>query len=69
MQLKGLKEELAKYGQEHLLQHWNNLSQQQQNQLQQEIEELDMEEVTEYFKRATGDLDQSGQKLDDRTCR
>jgi len=66
MQLKGLKEELAKYGQEHLLQHWNNLSQQQQNELQQEIEELDMEEVTEYFQRATGDLDQCGQKLDDR---
>eukprot|EP00088_Acartia_fossae_P068182 TRINITY_DN8597_c0_g1_i1.p1 TRINITY_DN8597_c0_g1~~TRINITY_DN8597_c0_g1_i1.p1 ORF type:complete len:511 (-),score=165.20 TRINITY_DN8597_c0_g1_i1:230-1762(-) len=66
MQLKGIREELAKYGQEHLLHHWDTLSTAEQNELMQELEELDLEEVTEYFKRATCDLEQVGQKLDDR---
>jgi len=66
MQVKGIKDELAKYGQEHLLQHYDSLNSQQQQELIKELEELDMEEVCEYYKRATSDMDTAGQKLDDK---
>eukprot|EP00088_Acartia_fossae_P036866 TRINITY_DN3805_c0_g1_i6.p1 TRINITY_DN3805_c0_g1~~TRINITY_DN3805_c0_g1_i6.p1 ORF type:complete len:504 (+),score=164.32 TRINITY_DN3805_c0_g1_i6:209-1720(+) len=66
MQVKGMKDSLAKYGQEHLLDHFDSLSSEQQQQLTKELEELDLEEVTEYFKRATTELESCGQKLDDK---
>ena len=37
-QLKGMKDELAKYGQEHLLDHYDSLSSEQQQQLKKELE-------------------------------
>jgi len=61
-----MKEKLASYGQEHLLAHYDTLSQEQQAQLIKELEELDFDEVIEYFKRATSDIDGAGQKLDDK---
>jgi len=61
-----MKEKLASYGQEHLLAHYDTLSQEQQTQLMKELEELDFDEVIEYFQRATSDLDSVGQKLDDK---
>jgi len=66
MQIKGLKEELAKYGQEHLLQHYDTLTPDQQQELIKELEELDLEEVCGYHARATSDMDTAGQKLDDK---
>jgi len=61
-----LREELAKYGQEHLLHHWSSLSQEEQKELYAELKALDLEELTEDFNRTVGELKNAGQKLDDR---
>ena len=55
-----------KYGQEHLLQHWSDLSADQQAALYDDIREFDLQEVTEYFKKTVAVLEHEGEKLDNR---
>lgn len=64
--LESLKETLARYGQEHLLRFWDELNESERKQLISDIQELNLEEVQSFFKRATASLDESSAKLDDR---
>lgn len=63
---EGLKEILSRYGQEHLLRFWDELSDNERKQLISDIQELNLEEVQTFFKRATASLEESSAKLDDR---
>jgi UDP-N-acetylglucosamine/UDP-N-acetylgalactosamine diphosphorylase len=66
MEVGRMREELAKHGQEHLLDHWDSLTVEEQGKLRKELEELDFKELNEYFTRTVGELNNAGQKLDDR---
>lgn len=64
-----IRERLLEYGQVHLLKHWDEISEEQRRQLKYDIEELKLEELSGFFKRATDSLrdDNNGhEKLDDR---
>lgn len=62
-----IREHLEKHGQEHLLKYWDELNEEQRRHLKADIEELDFDEVNEFFKRATESLEDDGSvKLDDR---
>lgn len=63
---EGLKETLTRYGQEHLLRFWDELNDNQRKQLISDIQELNLEEVQAFFKRATASIEESSAKLDDR---
>lgn len=66
LEVSTLREELGNYGQEHLLEHWDTLSQEERRELYHEIKEMNFEELNEYFKRTVTELENAGQKLDDR---
>lgn len=66
MEPNSLRQELARYGQEHLLAHWDSLTEEERTNLVNEIQALDLEEVTGYFSRTVAELDTAGEKLDDR---
>ena len=61
-----LRNGLKRFEQEHLLQFWDELSEDHQHELYNELSALDMEEVQEYFKKTIGEMTHSGEKLDDR---
>jgi len=61
-----MRAELAKHGQEHLLNHWDSISTEEKKLLMKELQELDFKELNEYFNRTVGELESAGQKLDDR---
>jgi UDP-N-acetylglucosamine/UDP-N-acetylgalactosamine diphosphorylase len=63
---ENLKEKLTRYGQEHLLAFWDQLNDEERKHLVQDIQELDLEEIQSFFKRATASLEESSAKLDDR---
>lgn len=63
---EALKETLTYYGQEHLLRFWDELNDGERKQLISDIQELNLEEVQSFFKRATASLEESSEKLDDR---
>jgi len=66
MEVGKLREELSKYGQEHLLAHWDSLSQEQREELFAELKALDFQELNEDFSRTIAEMKNAGQKLDDR---
>jgi len=66
MEVGKLREELSKFGQEHLLDHWDTITEQERRELYNEIKALDLTELTEYFNRTVGEMANAGQKLDDR---
>lgn len=61
-----LKEKLTRYGQEHLLRFWEELNEEEKNNLVADINDLDLEELQQFFKRATASLEEDSKKLDDR---
>lgn len=61
-----LKAKLTKYGQAHLLRFWDDLSDKERTFLISDIDELNLEEMQSFFKRATDSLEEESQKLDDR---
>ena len=61
-----MRTELSMYGQEHLLDHWESITEEERGLLMKELKELDFKELNEYFKRTVGELENTGQKLDDR---
>jgi len=65
-QLSGLRAQLTRFNQEHLLEHWNDLSLDQQEELFKELSNLDLEEVNEYFQRTVREMEHAGEKLDDK---
>ena len=56
MDITKLRSELSAVGQEHLLQFWDQLEPQHQQALYDELSELDLEEVLEYFKRTVAEM-------------
>lgn len=61
-----LKTKLTKYGQVHLLSFWDDLSEEEREILISDINELNLEEIQTFFKRATDSLEEESLKLDDR---
>lgn len=61
-----IREHLEKYGQQHLLKYWDEINEEQRRHLKADIEELNFDEVTEFFERSTASLDEGTEKLDDR---
>lgn len=49
MDIEKLREKLVKYGQEHLLQFWNELSEADRQHLYAELEALNYEKILKYF--------------------
>lgn len=66
MEVEKLRGDLVKFGQEHLLEHWDSLSAEEQTALHDDIREFDLEEVTEYFNKTVAVLEHAGEKLDNR---
>lgn len=67
--IEDLKKKLESFGQEHLLQFWNELTEDEKKELKADIEELNLNEVTEFFQRATKSMNDEGatnNKLDDK---
>lgn len=61
-----VKQELMKYGQQHILRFWDELSDEQRKELYLELQDVNVAEVTSYFKRAVESLTEDQAKLDDR---
>lgn len=64
--MENLKGKLEAHGQEHLLQYWDQLSQEERDVLEREILELDLVQLTSYYDRATSSLSAVKNKLDDK---
>lgn len=52
MDMDGLRQRLAEAGQSHLLQFWNELSPEQQAEMQQDMGTMDFKEINGFFKNA-----------------
>lgn len=63
---ESLKEKLEKNEQGHLLRFWNELNDIERGQLITDIQELNLEEIQSFFRRATASLQDTSEKLDDR---
>jgi len=61
-----LKSLLSELDQGHLLQFWDRLSQSDKNELIEDLGEINVKEVTTYFKNAVSTLNEDQEKLDDR---
>lgn len=57
---------LAQVGQEHLLKFWSEISVDERTLLKRDIDSLNLDEIKQYFDRATISLGENGIKLDDR---
>lgn len=74
MSMERLRKKLAEYEQEHLLRFWEQLTNEDRNELTNDIDELDLSETTLYFKRAMesslhigqGTLDDKVRPVDER---
>lgn len=55
-----IRERLEKHGQVHLLQYWDEITDDQRRQLKSDIEELNLAELTTFFDRATASLNECG---------
>lgn len=64
--LETLRKHLEKYGQEHLIKFWDEIDDQQRQQLKAEIEELDFNELQSFYERVIKDSEESTEKLDDK---
>ncbi|XP_055679262.1 UDP-N-acetylhexosamine pyrophosphorylase [Lutzomyia longipalpis] len=61
-----LKDQLSSHNQEHLVQFWDELTDEERRQLQEDISEFDLKEVQEIFRKAIAGLKEANEKLDDR---
>lgn len=55
--IEQIRERLAKYGQEHLVRHWDELSEEHRRHLADDIEQLNLAELADFFARATSSLE------------
>ncbi|KAG1656455.1 UDP-N-acetylhexosamine pyrophosphorylase [Nymphon striatum] len=65
MDFESLKSSLEKYGQEHLLQFWDTLSEEDRQKLSSDIKGIDFDEITKYYKQSASTLNEEIQKVDD----
>ncbi len=61
-----LKSKLEKFGQQDLVRFWDQLTDDQRQELINDVNEINLAEVKSFFQRATSSLEESGEKLDDR---
>lgn len=61
--MEALKKKLTKYDQVQLLRFWEELTDEDRDQLENDIEELDLQETTAYFKKAVESSQHIGQDL------
>jgi len=66
MDIDTLRSKLTAAGQEHLLQFWGELDTDEKQALYNELSELDLDEVLEYFQRTVAEMSSAGEKLDDK---
>lgn len=66
MDIAKLRSQLEAVGQDHLLQFYDQLDAELQQSLYNELSELDLDEVLEYFKRTVAEMNSAGEKLDDK---
>jgi len=66
MDIDTLRSKLTAAGQEHLLQFWEELDTEEKQELYNELSELDLDEVLEYFQRTVAEMSSAGEKLDDK---
>jgi len=66
MDIDTLRSKLTAAGQEHLLQFWEELDTDEKQALYNELSELDLDEVLEYFQRTVAEMSSAGEKLDDK---
>jgi len=66
MDIDTLRSKLTAAGQEHLLQFWEELDTNEKQALYNELSELDLDEVLEYFQRTVAEMSSAGEKLDDK---
>jgi len=66
MDIDTLRSKLTAAGQEHLLQFWEELDTDEKKALYNELSELDLDEVLEYFQRTVAEMSSAGEKLDDK---
>ncbi|KAI4500424.1 hypothetical protein M0802_004386 [Mischocyttarus mexicanus] len=64
--MENLKSQLVEYGQEHLLQYWNELSIEEKDVLKNDINDLNLIELISYYDKATASLAAVNNKLDDK---
>lgn len=64
--IETLRETLAAYKQNHLLRFWDELSDTEKVILRSELQELNFQDLSEYFERATQSLNADNEKLDAR---
>ncbi len=67
MNVEGLREELAQHGQEHLLEFWDELSPEQQQELYDDIKSTNIEEVLGFFTKAmenAGEVEKVDEKME-----
>lgn len=50
--MESLRKKLSEFEQEHLLRHWEELTDEDRNELENDIDKLDLCEITVYFKKA-----------------
>ncbi|KAG8238241.1 hypothetical protein J437_LFUL018186 [Ladona fulva] len=62
----GLKNVLAKYGQQHLLQFWDELDEDEKHELLEDLSEIDFEYVSNLFRKAMEMPKEELEKLDER---
>lgn len=60
-----LRATLAKYNQEHLVQFWSELSDEQRRSLLTDLEHIDFAELDEYYKRVAGSLESTSLLFED----
>lgn len=61
-----LRKHLEKYGQEHLIKFWDELDDDQRQQLKHEIDELNFSELQSFFERVSANESANTEKLDDK---
>ncbi|XP_040567718.1 UDP-N-acetylhexosamine pyrophosphorylase [Lepeophtheirus salmonis] len=65
MDTSELRNTLKKYGQEHLLHHWDSINDKERSQLIQSLSGMNWESITKSFERSISSMDEGG-KMDDR---
>lgn len=65
MDINGLRSKLSEHGQVHLLQYWDNLSEDEKAQLLNDLNRLNYGDINRYFKAAQETLNSASTKIDD----
>lgn len=65
MDVAGLQQRLQSAGQEHLLQFWDSLQDNEKQSLYNELNHLDFIEINSYFEAAMQSLKNASEKIDD----